>query len=154
MRPHDLIDQVNQVPRNSSNLLSSAGTDTSLILAGGKLPELTYRARRVTSAIEDRIVINTAKAFRIFDVSPILHARRYYTQVWLYGIASYNNGVPNANAQNIYWGYSAHTLNNTVFPYGGAYGGLIQPVDGEILDLSEVYVMGTVNDAITVTAFP
>jgi hypothetical protein len=144
-------------PANSSNLLSSAGTDPSLILGGSKLPPIYFRGQRVQMQIEALVAVPSVAPFNPFSLSSILSRKRYFRQIWLYGIGSFSGGLPVPNAANIAWGFSGQTLVNTLPPWGkdiydtaiaGGFGGLIQCPDGAVFDLAELWCMGSLDDSI------
>ncbi|HEX3627441.1 MAG TPA: hypothetical protein VH280_18700 [Verrucomicrobiae bacterium] len=143
------LDTYKHNPRNSSNRLSSGTGDPSIVLPQQEFPPIQFRAQRPANWIEDRVVISASNTpFRPFDKSSILSRRRYWRQIFLYGISSFAGGLPVANAAVVSWGYSSETLVNQIQPWAGTYGAGIQFPDGDLVDLSNIYIFGTADDAV------
>ena len=129
--------------------------DPSIIAGDGfRLPLVYYRAQRQVTALEEFIVFASASPVQIMNAGVVLRSRRYCRQVWFYGAAGATGSpaVATPNANNAFWGWSAQTMFNTVPPYAGVYGSLIQPQDGEVIDLWSIWLAGSIADGLFISA--
>jgi hypothetical protein len=133
----ELENDISELPRATTR--NGVLPQDPSILSGDSfnLPPLVYRALRQVSASEELIKFTSTPPLQLVNAGTVIRSKRYCRQVWFYGLKALANVPANhtPNANNAYWGWSAQTCVNQVVPWTGIYGSLIQPADGQIIDL-------------------
>lgn len=128
--------------------------DPSIIAGDGfRLPPVYYRAQRQVTALEEFIVFSSTNPVQIMNAGVVLRSRRYCRQVWFYGgpATTGSPAVLTPNVNTAVWGWSAQSMFNQVAPYAGVYGSLIQPQDGEVIDLWSIWLAGSIGDGLFIS---
>jgi hypothetical protein len=142
------------IPVAKTNNNTAAPEDPSILAGNGfNLPNLFFRAMRQVTPLEEIFTFTSTAAMQIMAASNVIRSRRFCRQVWFYGISAFTGvpGIPEANQNVAYWGWSAESLANQVPTYAGVYGSLIAPADGHIVDLWAVWIAGSVNDSLFIS---